>query len=163
MQQHLLSTNPSQATSTSLPRIDFPSFNGRDSAEWIFKAKQLFKFHQILEQRKLTLISFHMEGSALHWYKCKNKMFFVMIENINDDLQKEETLELPQQDAAAPEISYHDLAGGINPPSDTQLQVLIDSGSTHNFVQQSIAQNLNLALTPCLPFKVYVGKRGLLP
>ncbi|GAV64995.1 RVP_2 domain-containing protein [Cephalotus follicularis] len=38
-----------------------------------------------------------------------------------------------------------------------KLHVLIDNGSTHNFIQERIAQKLNMAVVPCKPFKVLVG------
>ncbi|VFQ61209.1 unnamed protein product [Cuscuta campestris] len=46
------------------------------------------------------------------------------------------------------------LAGKVN---DVPVQVLLDSGSTHNFIHPSVAEKLSLVLYPVTPFWVYVG------
>ena len=35
--------------------------------------------------------------------------------------------------------------------------ILIDSGSTHNFIQPAMAEKLNLSIRPTTPFHVYIG------
>lgn len=39
----------------------------------------------------------------------------------------------------------------------TEVGVLIDTGSTHDFLHPRIAERLQLSLTPIRPFRVYVG------
>ncbi|VFQ87786.1 unnamed protein product [Cuscuta campestris] len=46
------------------------------------------------------------------------------------------------------------LAGSIN---GSAVQVLIDGGSTHNFIHPAHAERLSLILHPVTPFRVYVG------
>lgn len=54
------------------------------------------------------------------------------------------------------EISYHALLGAFNPKticmkvnvSNHQVFVVIDSGSTHNFIQNSVACKLGMGLKP---------------
>ncbi|VFQ76738.1 unnamed protein product [Cuscuta campestris] len=46
------------------------------------------------------------------------------------------------------------LAGSVNGAS---VQVLLDSGSTHNFIHPGVAERLALVLHPVTPFRVYVG------
>ncbi|GJW61762.1 ty3-gypsy retrotransposon protein [Tanacetum coccineum] len=46
--------------------------------------------------------------------------------------------------------------------SSTQVHVLIDNGSTHNFVQPSLIEQLKLPITPTKPFKVYIGSGATL-
>ena len=61
--------------------------------------------------------------------------------------------------------SIHSLSGTQNPRSlrivglirDTPFQVLLDGGSTHNFIHPSIVEKLCLPLTMVNPFRVYVG------
>lgn len=39
----------------------------------------------------------------------------------------------------------------------TSITILIDSGSTHNFIQERVAKKLGLKFTPAIAFKVTVG------
>ncbi|VFR02248.1 unnamed protein product [Cuscuta campestris] len=61
--------------------------------------------------------------------------------------------------------SMHSLAGSPHPRSlkllgavnDVPVQVLLDGGSTHNFLHPAMAERLALVLHPVTPFRVYVG------
>ncbi|KAJ9542329.1 hypothetical protein OSB04_028835 [Centaurea solstitialis] len=46
--------------------------------------------------------------------------------------------------------------------SSTEVHVLIDNGSTHNFVQPSLVEKLKLPITPTKPFHVSIGSGALL-
>lgn len=50
-------------------RLEFPHFDGNNPASWVFKANHFFEFHQIPNNQKLLMVSFHMEGKALLWYQ----------------------------------------------------------------------------------------------
>jgi len=62
-------------------------------------------------------------------------------------------------------ISYHALSGGTSHAtprfhghvSGSPVQVLVDGGSTDNFVQARVAKFLNLSIEPAPPFSVVVG------
>ncbi|GAV71123.1 RVP_2 domain-containing protein [Cephalotus follicularis] len=64
-----------------------------------------------------------------------------------------------------PKISLHALVGQVNPKAlritgqyfEHKLQILIDGGSTHNFLQERVAFGLGLPVIPTKPFKVFVG------
>ncbi|KAG2716720.1 hypothetical protein I3760_03G141200 [Carya illinoinensis] len=49
-------------------RLDFPKFNGSKPMEWILKAEQFFEYFNTLDEHKLQISSFHMEGKTLSWY-----------------------------------------------------------------------------------------------
>ncbi|VFQ76677.1 unnamed protein product [Cuscuta campestris] len=61
--------------------------------------------------------------------------------------------------------TMHSLAGSPSPRSlkvvgsvnSAVVQVLLDSGSTHNFIHPSVAERLALVLHPVMLFRVYVG------
>ncbi|VFQ96450.1 unnamed protein product [Cuscuta campestris] len=61
--------------------------------------------------------------------------------------------------------SIHSMSGSPSPRSlklagsvhGTAVQVLLDSGSTHNFIHPGVAERLALVLHPVTPFRVYVG------
>ncbi|KAI3756929.1 hypothetical protein L6452_04461 [Arctium lappa] len=46
--------------------------------------------------------------------------------------------------------------------SSTEVHVLIDNGSTHNFVQPSLIEQLKLPITPTKPFQVSIGSGATL-
>lgn len=53
-------------------RLNFPRFDRGDPSEWILKAHQFFNYFETLEDHKLEIASFHMEGKALtryYWLK----------------------------------------------------------------------------------------------
>ena len=64
-----------------------------------------------------------------------------------------------------PEVSFHALSGEYNPKMlrlkgsyhDYMLNILVDSGSTFNFIKPTIAQFLQLPSESITPFRVYVG------
>ncbi|KAJ8622222.1 hypothetical protein MRB53_030751 [Persea americana] len=66
-----------------------------------------------------------------------------------------------------PEISFHAMAGATHPRTlrlqgvlkNWEVTVLIDSGSTHNFIDQSIVYSLGLPVVRDRTFQVMVGNR----
>ena len=48
--------------------MEFPRFNGDDPIGWVYKANQLFNFHNTPAQHKLFIANFYMEGKAITWY-----------------------------------------------------------------------------------------------
>ncbi|VFR00833.1 unnamed protein product [Cuscuta campestris] len=61
--------------------------------------------------------------------------------------------------------SIHSMSGSPNPRSlklagsvnGKAVQVVLDSGSTHNFIHPGVVERLSLVLHPVSPFRVYVG------
>ncbi|XP_071709300.1 uncharacterized protein [Rutidosis leptorrhynchoides] len=49
--------------------MDFPRFGGSDPAEWLYKVKKFFQFHNISEDKKLMLVSMHLDGLASNWFQ----------------------------------------------------------------------------------------------
>ena len=62
-------------------------------------------------------------------------------------------------------ISYHALSGQLIPQTlrfsgqvnGQQMTILVDSGSTHNFVQTRIAKHLGFTVVPIANFGVMIG------
>ncbi|GAV77542.1 hypothetical protein CFOL_v3_21013 [Cephalotus follicularis] len=69
------------------------------------------------------------------------------------------------QGGTFPKISLHALVGQSNLSTlrligkhgNHNLHILVDNGSTHNFLKESIASRLNIPIFLCTPFKVLVG------
>ncbi|MCI19041.1 retrovirus-related pol polyprotein from transposon opus, partial [Trifolium medium] len=50
-------------------KLEIPRFDGSEALGWIFKINQFFEFHRTLEDQRLNIASFYMEGEALSWYQ----------------------------------------------------------------------------------------------
>ena len=65
-------SGPSGSHSAVIPRVtklDFPRFNGNeDPTSWICRAEQFFEFQNIVEEEKISLAAYHLEGEAQLWY-----------------------------------------------------------------------------------------------
>nr|GMC64213.1 Transposon Ty3-G Gag-Pol polyprotein [Ipomoea batatas] len=102
-------------------------------------------------------------------HRCRTRFLMLMgtgDDDIEDPLLQEDTIVHGQDDIISGDISsLNSLAGPGNPRSlkllgevnGQKLQILIDSGSTHNFVQPKIAEQLQLHALKVTPFRVYVG------
>ncbi|CAA0808710.1 Unknown protein [Striga hermonthica] len=96
-------------------------------------------------------------------HKC-TRQFLLMIEYPDEE---EENLESDGEGGVitGDVSSLQTLAGAGNPrslrmwgrTSNTQVHVLIDSGSTHNFMHPDVAERLQLPLELVTPFRVYIG------
>lgn len=89
-----------------------------------------------------------------------------LVEMCEEPLDEREQTEEPlTTEEGATEISLQSLAGTFNPRTlrlkgtikGRELTVLIDSGSTHNFIQNSVAYRLGIGLQSLQEFKVFIG------
>ncbi|KAH9703698.1 hypothetical protein KPL70_011188 [Citrus sinensis] len=108
--------------------------------------------------------------SANHHYRSK---FFILMGT--DDDENEDTMKLamaePFKEMVTTDISsLNALAGQVNPHSlrligkvgNHCFQVLINSGSTHNFIKHVLAERLGLPIQPTTHFRVYIGNGDFL-
>ncbi|VFQ68537.1 unnamed protein product [Cuscuta campestris] len=97
---------------------------------------------------------------------CKHR-FLLLMGPDEEDAEPLEQLDTPNSDdlIIADISSMHALAGSPNPRAlklagmvnGSAVQVLLDSGSTHNFIHPGVAERLQLVLHPVPSFRVYVG------
>ena len=83
-----------------------------------------------------------------------------------DDTQGLEEVQQLNDQVITADISHlHSLSGNsrsrpfqvVGEIGSTEVLVLIDTGSTHDFLHPRIAERLRLSLTPIRPFRIYVG------
>ncbi|XP_024031413.1 uncharacterized protein LOC112094537 [Morus notabilis] len=105
-------------------------------------------------------------------HRCRSKFFLLLgtddgeIEGPEDLPPEEECEEVVTGDIS----SLNALAGQGNPRSlrlrgeigPHYFQVLIDSGSTHNFIKPALAERLGLPIQPTPTFRVYIGNGDFL-
>ena len=88
-------------------------------------------------------------------------------EDLDAILDADADAEEPEEERTEliPEVSFNALKDEYAPSilrlkgtiRDKQVRILVDSGSTFNFVQAGVAQKLGLVHTKVDPFKVFVG------
>jgi hypothetical protein len=92
-----------------------------------------------------------------------------MISDMNDQdsAEQSELLQAAKDQEAIPEISFHAIAGTTHPQTlqvmgrlrSKEVMVLIDGGSIHNFIDQSIVNKYELPVDPNKKFQVTVANR----
>lgn len=67
---------------TSRMKQETPRFDGINPHGWIFKIEEYFKFYGTEEQNQMKIITLHMGGDALVWYRWikDNEMFTLWID-----------------------------------------------------------------------------------
>lgn len=127
-----------------------------------------------LNDKKRRGICFHCDEKFIPGHDCKKKKLYLIMEERDDSECKNEELtviweadsvveETNQQDDAG--ISLHAIMGSRSSSTikiqgwlkNKPISVLVDSGSTHNFIAQSLVKQLRLPVTPCSEFKVQVA------
>lgn len=58
----------SNYTPTKHLKVDMSWFDGTDAEHWLFAVRMYFIFHKIPEDRKLLIVSFHLDGIAHKWF-----------------------------------------------------------------------------------------------
>lgn len=140
---------------------------------------------QGLETKRLTLeelndkkkkgLCFHCNEKFTPGHDCRKKKLFVIMgdeseatEDTSEDLaviwEADNVVENQEQEPDAG-ISIHAISGskGTNTIKiqgkikNRPISILIDSGSTHNFIAQGLAKQLRLPLNTCKPFTVTVA------
>lgn len=105
-------------------------------------------------------------------HKCKGRFFLLIVDEDDDldppfDLTLEDIPIVPPSDA---QISLNALSGLLAPETfrllgslgHSQVTILIDGGSTHNFVQARLVKFLNLTTKPTSTLKVMIGDGNVL-
>lgn len=115
-------------------------------------------------------------------HKCKGRFFLLISDDgfdtdpptqtdtTTNDQDIDPTTIIPEPPDQEAHISFHALSGGTDPAtirirghiSNHPVTVLIDGGSTHNFVQTRIAKFLELPSHPTNTLKVMVGNGSIL-
>jgi hypothetical protein len=125
---------------------------------------------QQLEERKAKGLCFNCDSKYSKRHKCGEKKLFYI------DCEEEEEQE-PSQDENVEAISSEELTpmilcnalAGISTPQTLKIEgyikkkkviVLIDSGSTHNFIHHKLAKDVNFFVYPTPEFQVMIADGG---
>lgn len=107
-----------------------------------------------MQKRRAQGLCFNCDDKFVLGHKCKGPQLLLLEGNPDDEEEQDD-----------PEISLHALTGWsaartmriIAKVGSHELVVLIDSGSTHNFINEKIAELLQLPAVPTEPFNVKVA------
>lgn len=105
-------------------------------------------------------------------HRCKSRFFLIVADDV--DRLSEAQPQIAEEDVSSDpvdtgtssaQISFHALSGHLaletlrvpGSVNGHKITVLIDGGSTHNFIQDTVARFLNLKVQPTLPLQVMVG------
>lgn len=55
-------------------KLDFPRFDGKNVASWIFKAQQFFDYYNTPDSESLTIASVHLDQEIVPWYQMMQKV-----------------------------------------------------------------------------------------
>jgi excinuclease UvrABC ATPase subunit len=127
---------------------------------------------QQLEERKAKGLCFNCDNKYSKGHKCgENKLFYIDCEEEEEQEQEpsqDENVEAISSEELTPTISCNALAG-ISTPQTLKIEgyikkkkviVLIDSGSTHNFIHYKLAKALNCFVYPAPEFQVMIADGG---
>ncbi|CAA0810887.1 Polynucleotidyl transferase- ribonuclease H-like superfamily protein, partial [Striga hermonthica] len=139
------------------------SSTGMESMEYVQIGQQ--------ENPSTTLsegLCFKCEEKFTPSHQCK-QAFVIEVANsdeegseVEEEPHQEDEVEVPDEEA---EISMHAMAGIRGPRTmrlpawvkDRRVMVLVDNGSSHNFINVDLSQKLNLPTTKIEPFEVRVA------
>jgi hypothetical protein len=122
---------------------------------------------QQMDERREKGLCFNYDSKYSKGYKCgENKLFYIDCEEEED--QELEPSQDPNLEETTPTISCHALAGIVVPQSlkiqgyikKKKVTILIDSGSTHNFIDYKLAKDLNCCVYPAPDFQVMIADGG---
>ena len=127
---------------------------------------------QQLEERKEFFLCFNCDSKYSKGHKCgEKKLFYIDCEEKDEQEQEpcqDENVEAISSEELTPTISCNAL-DGINTPQTLKIEgyikkkkviVLIDSGSTHNFIHYKLAKDLNCFVYLALEFQVMIAYGG---
>ncbi|GJS43646.1 retrotransposon-related protein [Tanacetum coccineum] len=118
------------------------------------------------QERLSKGLCFNCDNKWVCRHKCPRKFLLLMADEEDDTVQESEEDAVESDD-----ISILNSLIGQGSPRSLQLwgtigsctmHVLIDNGSTHNFVRPYVVEKMRLPVQSTKPFKVYIGSRETL-
>ncbi|KAI9165525.1 hypothetical protein LWI28_015644 [Acer negundo] len=113
-------------------------------------------------------LCFYCDEKYIPGHRCARPQLFMMVDTLPGEEIEDKEMEIEVSlHEASPEISFHALAGTAHPQTfrvtgrvgNKDLTVLIDSGSTHNFIDQTVVNKLGLQVIRDKIFQVTVDNK----
>ena len=115
-------------------------------------------------------LCFYCDERYVLGHRCSRPQLFKMVDVQPNDEEDGVYMDIEPSKEAIPEILFHALAGTTHPQTfhvigrvgNRDVTVLIDGGSTHNFIDQSVVTKLGLQVIRGKTFKVIVGNKEVI-
>jgi hypothetical protein len=125
---------------------------------------------QEARERREKGLCFYCDERYVPGHRCSRPQLFMMVDVQPNKDETDVDMDIELAEEAIPEISFHALAGTAHPQTfrvigkvgNKELTVLIDGGSTHNFIDQSVVTKLGLPVVRGRTFKVTVGNKEVI-
>ncbi|GJX85901.1 retrotransposon-related protein [Tanacetum coccineum] len=132
-------------------RLDVPKFSGVDPESWLFSINEYFTLLNTAADQRLRIVGFNLEGAAAEWFRWMTRNGLIT--------------DWPRFEESGDIFILNSLIGHGSPRSlqlwgtigTGDVHVLIDNGSTHNFVRPDVVEKMCLPVQPTKAFKVYIG------
>ncbi|XP_026378323.1 uncharacterized protein LOC113272740 [Papaver somniferum] len=154
------STLTKHNTSSSPPIVTHPTTPTRTSSDNYFPPVKRLT-HSQMQVRKDKRICYNCDEFYRKGHRCKTQQLFMLI--VDEDLERQESLSTEDVSKDSPstpdypiEISLHALTGNVAPDTirivghlnKHYVSVLIDTGSTHSFIDAVLTSKLGLHVSP---------------
>ncbi|KAF2299094.1 hypothetical protein GH714_030581 [Hevea brasiliensis] len=154
--------------------FEFPRFDGNDLETWLLKTEYYFEVVNVLLENRVKLVALHLEGKAILWHQgyvkirglvaydnwqeyVGNLRAIVGKQGVDEGGDDEENmLDCEEELVTGQELQLSINAMRGKPGAHTMcvagtcgkrsLQILIDTGSTHNFLDSHIARKVGCEL-----------------
>ncbi|XP_061352586.1 uncharacterized protein LOC133297454 [Gastrolobium bilobum] len=120
-----------------------------------------------LRQRRELGLCYTCDEKWTNKHRCKSKMLFMIVDEDDQEGESEEEILWCQTDNSGPKIdaALHSLSGPADARSlvlialvnSREVQVLIDSGSSHSFIRRDLATQLHLPIIKSPKMRVFMG------
>ena len=121
-----------------------------------------------MDERRAKGLCFWCDEKFVPGHRCKNRKLYSLCIIEDEEENSEETLETRNEEDLNPHLSLHVLQGTTGchivkiwgKLDKCPIFILIDSGSTHNFLNANLASKQNCLLTPIKPMLVEAANGG---
>jgi hypothetical protein len=126
---------------------------------------------QEAKERREKGLCFYCDDKFALGHRCIKPQLFMMEDILFEDCPADVDMDIENNgEEAIPEISFHALAGTNHPQTfrvigkvgNKEVTVLIDGGSTHNFIDQAVVTKLALPVIRDKVFRVTVGNKEII-
>ena len=125
---------------------------------------------QEARERREKGLCFYCDERYVPGHHSSRPQLFMMVEVQPNEEENDVDMDIELAEEATPEISFHALDGTAHPQTfrvigrvgNKELTVLIDGGSIHNFIDQSVVIKLGLQVVRGKTFKVTVGNKEVI-